>query len=324
MRFTRSMCSCILVLAAATPAVLSAQPGSAQSGSERSPVHGSTVGYIDDAVVGSQVRVRFDSVFGDRQVDMAEFLFAESGYNGGTAAGPKPGLASNLNFQQLYMRGEYAPRKFLSFLVDVPVRFVQPQSFDPQTLTSGAGFGNSRGLSDVSAGFKLAAIARTREYVTFQLVGTFPSGDAGKGLGTDHYTVAPTLLYYQKLTDRLTVESQVGDSHPIGGDTPGFAGDVVEYGVGPSLAVYKSDKVQFAPVVELVIWRVFGGKWDDPARPFNAIQSSADGNNISNLKFGARTDIGKNSSFYLGYGHTLTSANFWYQQILRVEFRHTF
>jgi hypothetical protein len=270
--------------------------------------------------------VRFDAAFGDSQIDMAEYLFAQSGSNGGTAAGPKPGLASNLNFQQLYMHGEYAPKKFLSFLVDVPVRWMQPLSFDPATLSSGeVGFGDHGGLSDVSAGFKLAALASERQYLTFQFVGTFPSGDPGKGLGTDHYTIAPTLLYYRKVTDRFTLESQFGDSHPIGGDTPGFAGDVVEYGAGPSYVAYKSDKVQFTPVIELVIWKIFGGMWNDPTTPANmSTISSADANNIMNLKFGARTTIGKNTSFYVGYGHALTSANFWYQQILRVEYRRSF
>jgi hypothetical protein len=316
----------VFLLVATLPVSLHAQARDKQKDSGEPPVQGSTVGYIDDAIVGSQVRVRFDAAFGDSQIDMAEYLFAQSGSNGGTAAGPKPGLASNLNFQQLYMHGEYAPKKFLSFLVDVPVRWMQPMGFDPATLSSEeVGFGDHGGLSDVSAGFKLAALASERQYLTFQFVGTFPSGDPGKGLGTDHYTIAPTLLYYRKVTDRFTLESQFGDSHPIGGDTPGFAGDVIEYGAGPSYVAYKSDKVQFTPVIELVIWKIFGGMWNDPTTPANmSTISSADGNNIINLKFGARTTIGKNTSFYVGYGHALTSANFWYQQILRVEYRRSF
>jgi hypothetical protein len=295
--------------------------------SDGPPVQGSTVGYIDNAVVGSQIRVRFDAGFGDSQPDLAEFFYAECGCNGGTAAGPKPGLATNLNFQQLYMRGEYAPKKFLSFMFDVPVRWIQPTSFSPVTVsTTSPGFGDQGGISDVSAGLKLAAIASSRQYLTLQFVGTFPSGDSGKGLGTDHYTFAPSLLYYQKMTDRFTLEAEFGDSHPIGGDTPGFAGDVVEYGAGPSFVAYKSDTVQFAPVVELVGWRIFGGMWTDPDQ--NGVNEpgldTADGSNIVNLKVGARTTIGNNNSFYIGYGHALTSANLWYEQILRVEYRHTF
>lgn len=322
-----SIRKCALCLVVVTlPVSLHAQGSNKKKDSNEPPVQGSTVGYIGDAVVGSQVRVRFDAIFGDSQIDMAEYLFAESGSNGGTAAGPKPGLASNLNFQQLYMYGEYAPKKFLSFLVNVPVRWIQPLSFDPATLSSGeVGFGDHGGLSDVSVGFKLAALASQRQYLTFQFVGTFPSGDPGKGLGTDHYTIEPTLLYYLKVADRFTVESQFGDSHPIGGDTPGFAGDVIEYGAGPSYVAYKSDKVRFTPVIELVIWKIFGGMWNDPTTPPNmSTISSADANRVINLKFGARTTIGKNTSFYVGYGHALTSANFWYQQILRVEYRRSF
>ncbi len=348
MPLNRSGRSCMLYVAVAIGASLNTRVASAQSSGnnpppqahqDRPPVQGSTVGYIDDAIVGSQVRIRFDSVFGDSQVDLAEFLFAESGFTGG--AGPKSGLASDLDFQQLYLRGEYAPKKYLSFLVDVPVRFVEPQSFNPLTLTSGAApYGDSGGLSDVSAGLKWAALAGEREYVTFQFVGTFPSGKAGRSLGTDHYTFAPSVLYYQKLTDRFTLEGEFGDSHPIGGDTPGFAGDVLEYGAGPSFVAYKSNKVQFTPVVELVIWRIFGGNWSDPTDctvadqcaatptlPANAPSDFVDpagGSNIVNVKFGGRANFRKNSSIYVGYGHTLTIANFWYQQILRVEYRRAF
>ena len=74
MLFMRSTCSRILLLAAAVPALQGARAGSAQSVSDKPPVEGSTVGYIDDAVVGSQVRVRFDAVFGDEQLDLAEFF----------------------------------------------------------------------------------------------------------------------------------------------------------------------------------------------------------------------------------------------------------
>jgi len=320
----RSTCSRILLLAAAVPALQGARAGSAQSVSDKPPVEGSTVGYIDDAVVGSQVRVRFDAGFGDEQPDLAEFFYAECGCNGGTAAGPKPGLATNLNFQQLYMRGEYAPKKFLSFMFEIPVRWIQPTSFAPGSAPSG-GFGDQGGLSDVSAGMKLAAIASSRQYLTLQLLGTFPSGDSGEGLGTDHYTFAPSLLYYRKMTDRFNLEAEFGDSHPIGGDTPGFAGDVVDYGAGPSYVAYKSEKVQFAPVVELVIWRIFGGKWTNPDLNGSGPGiDTADGSNIANLKFGARTTIGSNNSIYVGYGRKLTSDNYWYEQILRVEYRHTF
>ena len=319
----------LFLLVATSPVSLYAQARDKQKDSDGPPVQGSTVGYIDDAIVGSQVRVRFDVGLGVSQPDLAEYFQAACGCDGGTAAGPKNGLATNLNYQQLYLRGEYAPRKFLSFVFELPVRFIQPISFLPGS-TSNGGYGNQAGLSDISAGFKLAALDSERQYLTFQMLATFPSGDAGNGLGTGHYTIAPSLLYYQRVTDRFSVESEIGDSHPIGGGTPGFAGDVFEYGIGPSYVIYRTHKVQVAPVLELVGWRIFGGMWtnyDDVTGnpPFPSSQlESADGSNIVNLKAGFRTSIGRNSSLYVGYGHALTSANLWYEQIYRIEYRRTF
>ncbi len=82
------------------------------------------------------------------------------------------------------------------------------------------------------------------------------------------------MLYYQRVSDRIALEAQVGDSHPIGGsycpnpscnsDTttshgPSFAGDVFFYGLGPSYVLYRGENVQIAPVIELAGWRVLGG-----------------------------------------------------------------
>jgi len=338
----------LLLLATALPASLTAQGNTANDGAKKTaketappkrkpPIRASMVGYIDDALVGSQVRIRADAAIGDTQPDLAEFFQAQAGYdatqgNFGTPAGPGPGLAIKENFQQLYMRGEYAPMGRLSFVVDVPVRWVQPILFAAGTTTNGQ-WGNQAGLSDVSAGFKVAAQQSESDAVTFQFLATFPSGDASKALGTAHYAIAPAILYYQKLTDRVALESEISDSHPIGADTAGFAGDVLEYGAGPSFVAYNGARVKFAPVVEFVGWKIFGGEWSDsqnidPQDPnFNPKTGpsldSADGH-IINLKGGFRTTIGNNTSIYAGYGHALTNANLWYNEIFRFEFRRTF
>ena len=316
----------VLFFAAAVCLSLCARVVFAETSPNGPPVQGSTVGYIDNAIVGSQVRVRFDAGFGDSQPDLAEFFYAACGCAGGTTAGPKPGLATDLNFQQLYLRGEYAPKKYISFVFEVPLRFVQPVSFAPATVSaSSPGFGDQAGLSDISAGFKLGVVASKQQALTFQFISTFPSGNSEKGLGTWHYTVAPSLLYYRNLSDKFSLEGEFGDSHPIGSDTPGFAGDVVVYGFGPSYVAYKSKNVQFAPVLELVGWRIFGGMWTNPdLNGTGPGWDTADGANIVNLKIGARTTIGKNQSFYVGYGHALTTAHVFYQQLLRLEYRRTF
>jgi hypothetical protein len=311
---------------------------------ERTPkIPGSMVGYIDDAIIGSQVRIRFDAGFHDNAPDRAEFFYAR--YNG-LNNGPGPqSVVADLNFQQLYLLAEYAPSKRFSFFAEVPVRWIQPQltvaNVDPNLVPPFANV-NSAGLSDLAAGFKLAAVASSNQYLTFQFQAYFPSGNASTGLGTNHYSVEPAVLYYRRLSDRVALEAQVGDSHPIGGsscpepcntievgapNSQGFAGDVFFYGVGPSYVLYRGESVRIVPVIELVGWRVLGGLQTNCVPSvldcLNQEGASADGTNIINLKVGARTMLGAHSSFYIGYGHQLTHA-VWYKEIVRAEYRFSF
>jgi hypothetical protein len=310
---------------------------------ESAPQHpDSVVAYIDNAIIGSQIRIRLDAAFHLNAPDRAEFFYAR--YNG-LNNGPGPhSVVADLNFQQLYLHSEYAPSKRFSFFAEVPVRWIQPQSTVAIVANSRPPFKNvnSAGLSDVTAGFKLAAVASSSQYLTFQVQASFPSGNASAGLGTNHYSVEPAVLYYRRFSDKVTLEAQVGDSHPIGGSicrqpctsggpsspaSGGFAGDVFVYGVGASYALYRGEHVRIAPVIELVGWRVLGGLQTecvpDSLPCSQQVAASADGTNIVNLKVGARTSIGSHNSFYVGFGHVVTHER-WYQEIARAEYRYSF
>jgi hypothetical protein len=299
---------------------------------------GSMVGYVDDALVASQIRFRFDAGFHDNAPDRAEFFYAQ--YAGLDGPGPNS-VVADLNFQQLYLRGEYAPSKRFSFFTELPVRWIQPQ-LSVASVTPASTFGNQAGLSDIATGFKLAAVASPRQYLTFQFQTHFASGSASSGLGTGHYTVEPALLYFLKLSDKVTLEAETGDTHPIGGsscrnpcqstnltgpESQGFAGDVFFYGVGPSYAAYRGEHLRIAPVIELVGWRVLSGLettcLSGALDCADQVAVSAGGTNIVNLKAGARAMVGDHHSFYVGYGHQLTH-EFWYKEILRAEYRYTF
>jgi hypothetical protein len=293
---------------------------------------GSMVGYIDDAVVSSKVRLRFEAALHDRAPDRAEFFYAKCGCyqdlpkNNGAydpdAPGPGPGAANALNFQQLYVLAEYAFTGRASVFGEIPTRWIQPQSFVPGT---GGTFPSQAGISDVQAGVKLAVVSTSEQVVTVQLRAFLPTGNASNGLGTGHWSVEPELLLHQRVSDRLVIESQVGDWHPVGGSAgvpitggASFAGDVFLYGVGPSYELYRTDRIRFAPVVELVGWRVLGG-----FQTGNLPPSDASGTNIVNVKIGARLAWANQSSFYAGYGHALTSAS-WYEDLVRFEYRYSF
>src|SRR5208282_3876942 len=292
------------------------------------PLEGSMVGYVDDAIIGSQIRIRFDAAFKDNAPDRAEFFYPQCGCNGGGAPGPQPGASNNINFQQLYFQGEYAPVSRFSIFTEIPIRWIQPQSFIPGTFPNTvAPFSNQSGISDVRAGFKLAVTAASDHSLTFQFKAYFPSGDGSRGLGTDHYSVEPSLLYYQRLSERWAVESQVGGWIPINGSSlsgvGNYAGDIFFYGIGPSYQLVNRDNIKFAPVVELFGWRVLGGL-ETVATPAGApTVDDASGTNIVTPKVGARTSFGRHNSVYVGFGQAVTHS-VWYEHIVRAEYRYSF
>ena len=290
---------------------------------KRTKIDASMVGYIEDAAVQSEVRVRFDAGFNASRPDRAEYFYA--GCDG--SSGCSGAIQRTLDFQQLYLRGEYAPLERFSAFVQVPFRWVQP-FFVPNTgaptLSSGGG------ISDVRAGLRFGAIASGSRKLTFQLGADFPTGDGSAGLGTNHYSIEPEVLFFQRISDRSAIEAEAGDSHPIGGTiyvpnasppTPpqNFAGDVAMYGIGLSYQLIKRDSYRVAPVLELVSWHVFGGLQTGAAE---AVQSAA-GINVLNAKLGARASFSDGSSIYAGFGRSLTS-NIWYRNLFRIEYRRVF
>jgi hypothetical protein len=74
--------------------------------------------------------------------------------------------------------------------------------------------------------------------LTFQLRGYFPTGDGRQGLGTEHYSIEPGLLY-QRNFDGMSVFGEfktwipIGSSkQTIGGVEFDYSGVVTRYGIG--------------------------------------------------------------------------------------------
>jgi hypothetical protein len=309
----------------------------------RPKLAGSMVGYVDDAIVGSQVRLRFEAAFHNDVPDRAEFFYAKcgcyrftsDGSKDNNAPGPGPGAANNIQFQQLYLQTEYAPGGRFSVFAELPFRWLQPQSFYDLKLTGLTGFTengapggrsleNLSGLGDLRAGVKVALAESSDRALTLQVRAYFPTANEQHGLGTGHYSIEPSLLYYRKLSERTTIEAQVGDWHPTGGSAGNptigskkFSGDVVFYGAGVSREVYAGARMRIAPVAELFGWHVVSGFQTGPANP------KAGGIDIVNLKAGARLILDEHNSFYGGVGRALTGA-VWYRSIARIEYRYSY
>jgi hypothetical protein len=174
----------------------------------------------------------------------------------------------------------------------------------------------------VRAGVKASLAGDSTSQITLQVLAYAPSGDAAKGLGIDHWSIDPSILYSTQLGEYANLEAEFGTALPLDGSAgvptsspDKFAGKVIHYGVGPSVDVYNNGRTRLAPVVELFGWRVVDGYSTFDGAPAN-------GTNIVNLKVGGRLAVGPNS-VYVGWGKALTDAK-WYDEILRLEYRYGF
>jgi hypothetical protein len=124
------------------------------------PRRPSMVGYVGDSTITSQVRMRFDAGLHTPVPDRAEFFYGKCGcyrtlpvtdpaYDS-DAAGPGPGLVTDLNFQQFYIQGEYAFGPRGSIFAELPVRMLRPQTFAPGT----GSFSDTNGNWDLGYGVR--------------------------------------------------------------------------------------------------------------------------------------------------------------------------
>lgn len=306
-------------------------------------------GYIDNAIVGTQLRLRIDFSFDSDRPDRAEFLYGKCdcfARNLGQDAA-SPGPAFDADFQEIELAYEHALTERFSLFGEIPLRSVEillSQPLDPDRPNL-----SNSGLGDLRAGFKYALIARRDRYLTLQTRAYLETGDADDALGTGHSSIEPGLLYFGELSERSSIAAEIRYWHPLSGSSqPGkadnprelrienadppdpplrnddFAGDVLRFGLGFSRDL-EGARFRFTPVVELVGWYVLDG-YSTPATapPDNphAFIDEADGDTIVNLKLGTRIRTDDRGSLYVGWGQALTS-EVWYEGIFRFEYRYS-
>jgi len=266
-------------------------------------IRDSSVGYIDPAIPGDILRMRFDAVYGNRQPSRAELFYPRSG-----AAGPGPPLQeTSVDYQELTAYAEKACSQCLSCFVGVPVRFLNPEVND-----------NATGFGDLDAGFKYSLIHSRRLVATTQLRVFAPTGQAREGLGSDHVSLEPALLVYKPLAERLGLEAELRYWTPIGGTE--FAGDIVRYGVGLNYWLPLESNWQVTPVAEFVGWTVLGGQSSQAVAPGQFVIEDAEGTSIVHAKLGVRTRLNARADVFAGYGRPLTG-DAWYENTFRLELR---
>jgi hypothetical protein len=285
---------------AAPPSPLRAQ------GTGRPTVTDSRDGYIDPAIPGDQFRLRYDSSYDDTRPTRAEFLYPQGGPHGRGLPEPEP----RVDFQDISAYLELIATERLSGFVEVPWRFLNPE-VNP----------DHSGLSDMNAGFKYAFIDDSDLVATFQFRTYAPTGDAHRGLGTEHVSLEPALLVWKPLPQGFGLEGELRYWAPVGGTD--FAGDIIRYGLGLHYDLPIAGKVYVSPVATVVGWTVLGGK-ETVVHPsgLTSVEDTA-GQTIVNVKLGARAGLGRFGDVYMGYGRALTGDR-WYANTLRLEWRLAF
>jgi hypothetical protein len=266
-----------------------------------------SVGYIDGAIPRDQFRLRFDSASGNNRPERADFFYPTGALS--------PQFEPNVNYQEMNAYLEMAASPRLSGFVEMPYRWLEP-AVNP----------NQKGFSDINFGVKWAALYQEDQVLTFQTRAYAPTGDGLLGLGRDHWCLEPALLYYRRLSEKLTFEAEFRDFIPVA-SSDDFAGNIIRYGVGFSYLAYDGPRFHVKPVAEVVGWTVLTGKDE----PIEDAEISASGATIINAKFGLRIGFGDSSApgllgksdLYIGYGQALTGA-VWYKDMVRVEYRLSF
>lgn len=272
----------------------------------------SVTGYVDNALIGNRLRLRFDTASDSDRPDRAEFFYAQCGCNPGNTPGNDLPETS-LDYQELRLEGEYAFNDRFSLTASLPYRSINPEVND-----------DASGIGDAVAGLKFGILTDAEQQLTFQLLAYLPTGKSSEGLGTDHYSLEPGFLYFLQPADRWTLEAELKFWIPVNGSKNGlngsrYSGNVLRYGVGLGYDLPQNLTHRITPVVEIVGWSVLDGYELNG----NALTIESARSTIVNLKAGARVAFDEHNSVYAGYGTALTGDR-WYRDIVRLEYRYDF
>jgi hypothetical protein len=266
-------------------------------------VRDTNVGYIDPAIPGNVLRVRYDSVYDNLRPTLGEMFWPP-----GPPNGPGPPIPERrVNYQDLAAYVEALVSESTSVFANIPVRFLDPD------LNA-----NTAGLGVTDFGFRRSLIACDGLSATFQLRTYVPSGDYRRGLGNSLVGLEPALLVYLPLGDQWGIEGEVRDWIPIGGTD--FAGNTLRYGVGLWFDALCTEELRVTPIAEFVGWSLLDGRVSvhQPGGP--PLVENAAGDTIVNAKLGVRVKLGERLDLYTGYGRPVTG-DFWYQHVYRLELR---
>ncbi len=287
--------------------------------------------FADAARPVTQMRLRWDAGYGLRNPDRAEYFWAavqrprnpqtnneltlNQSPNSRMASPKGPGILPNsIDYGEFTLYTEGATER-IGVFVEMPYRHWE----DDQ----GSGFS---GFGDINIGTKSLLLDCEIAQVAFQFRTYIPSGLSGKGLGTGHVSLEPSLLWAVKLTPDTYFQAQTAYWIPISAD-PHYAGDIFHYHLSFNHVLCRPmTGVEVIGTAELNGWSVLDGAFSDPASinaTANTYQAPSARAHLMSAGPGVRLVICDKIDFGVGAAFGVNS-NRWTDQLYRAEFRWRF
>ena len=243
--------------------------------------------------------VRYDSGFGLRTPDRAEYFWSKPG--------KAPAMSRDqINFQDLRFINETGSDSF-SVITEIPVRFIDADSLH-----------STSGIGDMKVATKLRLINGQKWQVTQILRTYINTGSARKGVGAGHLSLEPGLLARYELSPDTYLHSECKLWVPIAGD-PVFSGNVLRSGLGISHVLYETDRFAIIPNLEMVNFTYLTGQ-----KTVGTRSPRVNGEAAINLMPGARFVFGPKGDlglFELGVSGLVGLGDEYVNQMFRVDFK---
>jgi hypothetical protein len=258
--------------------------------------------FVDPARPANMTRFRWDRGLNLILPDRNEFFWARIGGKG-------PGNpALSLDYNELSVYIEAGAERFSAFTEMIY------RSWRGDPIGGGAGF------TDLIVGTKSLLIDTELAQLTLQFRTFIPTASPGKGIGTGHVSLEPSLILASKIYCDTWFQGQIGEWIPLGGDAE-TSGAVLRYAASLNHVMCRPFvDSQFIATLEMHGYCFQDGTFSDPV---TGAQVRSAGGNYLYLGPGFRWHVSDRCDFGFGVQFSVTERHFastLYRSELRVRF----
>lgn len=176
------------------------------------------------------------------------------------------------------------------------------------------------GFGDMNLGTKSLLLDCELIQFTFQFRTFLPTGNAGKGLGTGHTALEPSLIMALRLAPSTYLQAQLAQWIPLGG-TPNFSGSLMHYHASLNQVLfYCTPRTPLIGMVEFNGWSFQAGSYTDPDTWRTGTFQKSSGETYCSLGPGLRLSVCDGIDFGTAVVWPITSGR-WADPWLRAEIR---